>query len=289
MAINQHMDQPLSLIGFGEAGCSFAKAAGWRELAQTYDIKLNGANRGTMLTKMQDAGVSPRNDTEDALHRTSVVLSLVTASASFDVSTSAQEFLSSGTLYFDLNSVAPGTKQKSAAQIEAVGGRYVDVAIMSPVNPVLMDVPLLVSGPHENVAIAKLNEIGFSNVRAVGQDVGRASTIKMLRSVMYKGVEALTAECLLACKKAGVTDDVLSSFGNDWSEQADYRLDRMLVHGLRRSSEMVEAVKTLEALDVEPLLTRGTVERQMLLGEMKLDPVPNGLEAKLEAMYDHDN
>jgi len=46
---------------------------------------------------------------------------------------------------------------------------------------------------------------------------------------MYKGVEALTAECLLACEKAGVTDEVLSSLGNDWATGADYRLDRMLV------------------------------------------------------------
>jgi hypothetical protein len=123
-------------------------------------------------------------------------------------------------------------------------------------------------------------------VRIVGTQVGRASTIKMLRSVMYKGMEALTAECLMACEKAGVTDEVLGSFGNangsrDWASGADYRLDRMMVHGLRRSAEMEEVVKTLEALGVEPLMTRGTVDRQRAIGELGLSPVPEGLSAKL--------
>ncbi|MGB5485036.1 DUF1932 domain-containing protein, partial [Parasphingorhabdus sp.] len=100
----------------------------------------------------------------------------------------------------------------------------------------------------------------------------------------YKGVEALTAECLIACEKAGVIDEVLGSFNNDWSAQADYRLDRMLVHGTRRSAEMAEAVKTLEMLGVEPDLTRATVARQAALGELGLNPPPDGLNAKLKAL-----
>ncbi|WP_327194295.1 NAD(P)-dependent oxidoreductase [Novosphingobium album (ex Hu et al. 2023)] len=183
-----------------------------------------------------------------------------------------------------MNSVAPGTKRAAAEVIDAAGGRYVDVAVMAPVRPKCMDVPLLISGPHAEAGREALAGLGFTASRAVGDEVGRASTIKMLRSVMYKGVEALTAECLIACERAGVTEEVLSSFGNDWATGADYRFDRMLVHGLRRAAELREAGKTLEGLGLPPAMSSGTADWQQRLGSLEISPVPEGLPAKLTAI-----
>jgi hypothetical protein len=133
-----------------------------------------------------------------------------------------------------------------------------------------------------------LGELGFANLRVVGDGVGRASSIKMIRSVMVKGMEALTAECVLAAEAAGVLDEVLASLDaserpRPWGERADYNLDRMLVHGIRRAAEMEEVVKTLEALGTGALLTRGTVARQQALGRLGLAP-PEGLSAKIDAI-----
>jgi hypothetical protein len=61
----------------------------------------------------------------------------------------------------------------------------------------------------------------------------------------------------------------------------------MMVHGLRRAAEMEEAVKTLEGLGVEPLLTRGTVVRQRAIGGLGVSPVPEGLDVKLRALTAH--
>ena len=122
--------------------------------------------------------------------------------------------------------------------------------------------PLLISGPHAGDAAAALAGLGFSNVRIVGDDVGRASAIKMIRSVMVKGVEALTAEMMLAARKAGVEDEVLGSLGDGWPDKAAYNLERMATHGSRRAAEMEESAKTLEALGIEPLMTRGIIIRQ---------------------------
>jgi 3-hydroxyisobutyrate dehydrogenase-like beta-hydroxyacid dehydrogenase len=251
-----------TLIGFGEAGQAFAVGGDWR----AFDI-VPEKSRSASLT--------------EALNGASAVLSVVTADQALTVAKQAAALIAPGTYFFDMNSVAPDTKRAAAAVIEACGGRYVDVAVMSPVNPARLATPLLVSGPYGEGGAAQLKQLGFTNVRVVGTHVGRASTIKMLRSVMYKGMEALTAECLMACERAGVIDEVLGSFGNDWASGADYRLDRMMVHGLRRSAEMEEVVKTLEALGVDPLMTRGTVDRQRAIGELGLSPVPEGLSAKL--------
>jgi len=277
--------EKFALIGFGEAGSTFARAGGWKSRATVYDVKADDpADRAVMLAAYADAGVIGAGDLAGALSGAELVFSLVTADQALVVAQAAAAHLEPGAIYCDMNSVAPQTKQAAARAIEAAGGHYVDVAVMAPVNPGRMAVPLLLSGPRAPDALAMLTALGFTNARVVGDVVGRASTIKMLRSVMYKGVEALTAECLLACEKAGVTDEVLGSFGNDWSTGADYRLDRMMVHGLRRSVEMAEVVKTLEALGVEPLMTRGTVTRQREIGSRAIGPVPPTLNDKLERL-----
>ncbi len=152
---------------------------------------------------------------------------------------------------------------------------------MSPVHPARLNVPLLLSGPDAEEGAAILSALGFAEVRTLPGDVGRASSVKMIRSVMIKGIEALTAEMLLAGVAAGVTDEVLASLGSEWLARADYNLDRMLVHGRRRADEMREVAKTLEALGIDPLMTRGTIERQAQLGAIARG-APEGLSAKLE-------
>ena len=113
----------------------------------------------------------------------------------------------------------------------------------------------------------QLAELGFTNLRIVGAEVGRASAIKMIRSVMVKGIEALTDEMMAAAAAAGVADEVLASLdaseaARPWVQRAAYNLERMATHGARRAAEMEESAKTLQSLGVEPLLTRATVQRQ---------------------------
>jgi 3-hydroxyisobutyrate dehydrogenase-like beta-hydroxyacid dehydrogenase len=257
----------VAVIGFGEAGQAFAADKPWR----AYDID---------PAKTRTASLS------EVLEGAATVLCLVTADQALVAAQEAARHMAAGALFCDMNSVSPDTKKEAANLIEASGARYVDVAVMSPVHPERRATPLLLSGPHADAGLETLLALGFSNARVVGPDVGRASTIKMLRSVMYKGMEALTAECFLACEKAGVTDEVLSSFGTDWAASGDYRLDRMLVHGLRRAAEMDESAKTLLALGISPALTKATANWQQALGDLQISPMPEGLKAKLAAILE---
>ena len=88
----------------------------------------------------------------------------------------------------------------------------------------------------------------------------------MIRSVMVKGIEALTAEMMLAANAAGVADEVLASLGAGWQQRAEYNLERMVAHGARRAAKMEQAANTLEALGAEPVMTRGTIFRQAEMG-----------------------
>ncbi len=279
------MAMRIAFIGFGEAAQAFARAPDWHGEATAFDILFEDPSRAD--AKRADcarAGVAAA-DLADALAGSDTVLSLVTADQATIAATAAAAVLSPGTLYLDMNSIAPGSKRDAAKTIETAGGRYVDVAVMAPVHPAQLAVPLLVSGTDAKDAVAALHSIGFTAVRTVARGVGTASAIKMLRSVMIKGIEALTAECMIAAARADLVDEVLAALGEEWRASADYNLDRMLVHGTRRAAELDEVAVTLEALGVTPSLTRAAAGRQRDLGGLGLGSVA-GLEAKLAAITD---
>ncbi len=262
------METNVALVGFGEAAAAFAEGAGWQ--ARAFDIKTDATE--TRLAKLADYqryGVHGTAQIGEALDGAHIILSLVTADQALAAAEQAATHLSNGTLYLDMNSVAPGSKQQAAAAIHAAGARYVDVAVMAPVYPQKRAVPLLVSGADAAVARAALVALGFTNVRALPGDVGRASSVKMIRSVMIKGVEALTAEMMQGAAAAGVAAEVLASLGPDWDKKAAYNLERMATHGARRAAEMEEAAKTLVTLGIDPVMTRGTILRQREMARME--------------------
>lgn len=255
------MAQDVSLFGFGEAGSTFAAAGRWAGHARAYDIASD------RVEPMLEAGVVACAEPAQALDGATLVLSLVTADAALAAAQHAAPLLSPGAIWCDMNSVAPETKREAARAIEMWGGRYVDVAVLAPVDPAGLAVPLLLSGAAADKAAEALAGLGFASIRAVGGEVGRASAIKMIRSVMVKGIEALTAEMMLAAARAGVVDEVLGSLDasettKPWAERAAYNLERMTAHGRRRAAEMEEVAKTLTALRVRPVMTEGTVQRQ---------------------------
>lgn len=278
------MTQALTLIGFGEAGRTFAEAAGWETDARAFDVKTDDpALRAAKRADYEAAGVRGCASAAEAVTDGALVLSLVTADQAMAAARGAAAAIAPGALFCDMNSVAPDTKRAAAEAIAAAGGRYVDVAILAPVSPQRLAVPLFVSGPHADAGAAALTAAGFADVTVAGSRIGDASAVKMIRSVIVKGMEALAAECLIAAGRAGVTEAVLASLGEDWAARADYQLERMLTHGLRRAAEMQEVAATLGGLGVEPLMTAGTIARQHALGALGLRPVPEGLAAKLAA------
>ncbi|PCD04624.1 6-phosphogluconate dehydrogenase [Sphingomonas spermidinifaciens] len=281
------MVERIATIGFGEAAGAFAGA--WAVAASAYDLKLDDpATREGMVARFASHGVAAAADVRTAIDGADLILSLVTAGSAMDAARAAAVAIAPGQLFCDMNSVAPDTKRAAQAAIERAGGRYVDVAVLAPVFPKRLAVPLLLSGAHAADAAAAVREAGFTDVSVLDGPVGAASSVKMIRSVMVKGIEALTAECVLAAASAGVLDEVLASLDaspppRGWAAIADYNLDRMMLHGRRRAEEMREVVKTLDALGTGSVMTRGTVERQDALARPGA-PVPEGLPTKLDTL-----
>jgi 3-hydroxyisobutyrate dehydrogenase-like beta-hydroxyacid dehydrogenase len=205
-----------------------------------------------------------------------MVFCLVTADQAVAAARAAAPYLTPGAWWLDGNSCSPGAKRQAAAVIEAAGGRYVDLAIMAPIHPRLHKTPMLVSGPHASAAVQALGALGMEPSIAGGR-VGDASSIKMLRSVIVKGLEALTAESFLAARKAGVDQAVIASLqasdpGIDWLARGAYNLERMLVHGARRAAEMEEVAVTLRELGLPDRMALATMEWQAQLAALAVEP-----------------
>ncbi|MEC7289135.1 MAG: DUF1932 domain-containing protein [Pseudomonadota bacterium] len=279
------MQTRICFLGFGEAAQRFSGASTWRANTRAYDIKTDFAeSRQEKLNDFEHARVQGCSSLPDAVADQDAILSLVTADQSGIACEKASKHISAGAFYFDMNSVAPQQKQQSCRQVSARAANYVDVAIMAPVGKSGLDAPLLISGPQADRGRNILNDIGFSNLTIVGEEVGQAASIKMIRSIMIKGIEALTAETLMAAHQQGVTDHVLDSLGGDWATRADYNLERMITHGQRRAAEMEEVCLTLEALKISPIMSKGTETLQRELSRLAINPGRSTLAQKLEAL-----
>lgn len=269
----------ISTIGFGEAARAFV--SGWASAGvigspiASYDIKIDDArSKDALMSAAHALGVESAPTLSIALAGRNAIFCLVTADRAHEAAGNAARAIERDTMFFDCNSCAPLTKARSADLIEAAGGRYVDVAVMSPVHPKLHRTPLLISGRHVDSAQQVLSALGM-NSHVAGEEVGQASSIKMLRSVMIKGLEALTAECVLAARRAGVEPAVLASLQAsdprfNWGERCAYNLERMMVHGERRAAEMEEVAATLRDLGLPNRMTLAAVNWHRQIAALEL-------------------
>lgn len=272
----------IAFIGLGEAGSALISGWGAARAGEisAYDIKLDMPETAAQISeKCAALGIACAADISSAINDADIVFSTVTADQAVVAAQAGAVHLSKDAFWCDLNSCAPSSKREAAQIIESVGGRYVDVAVMSPVHPKLNMVPLLISGPHAQAVAPVLQNLPMT-LRIIEGPVGAASSIKMIRSIMVKGLEALTAECVLAAVEAGVEDEVLSSLvkshpGTDWNAQAAYNFERSLVHGARRAAEMVEVAKTLNDLGLPNDMANATVQWQRRIAKTGVDAPQN--------------
>jgi 3-hydroxyisobutyrate dehydrogenase-like beta-hydroxyacid dehydrogenase len=261
----------ISFIGFGEAGQAIASGlrdAGIERIA-AWDILFPDPAGAPLKTAGELIGVRMASSAGDAVRETDMVISAVTAASSVDAARSVAPHLTGNPYYLDINSVSPGRKQETA-KLLGERARYVDVAVIAAIHPARHRTPLLISGPYAEKISPLLCELDMQ-LAVVGPEIGSAAAVKMIRSVMIKGIEALTLECFLAASRAGVLGEVTASLKNnyptlDWATIADYNLERMASHGERRAAEMEESAATLRELGLDPLMVDSTVKRQREMG-----------------------
>jgi 3-hydroxyisobutyrate dehydrogenase len=255
-----------AIIGFGEVGQILAQdlvAAGC-EVTGIWDPKL--ADPGSIPSKAAVAPYRPAAGAPDAVAGAQLILCSVTAEQGLQAAQSVAGGIAPGAFFLDINSVSPGVKRQSAEAVTAAGGRYVEAAVMTAVPPHRIKSPMLLGGPHAADFLDLATPLGF-NAKVYSEEIGKASAVKMCRSVMIKGMEALITESLLSARRLGVEADVLASLGEtlpvpDWEVFARYMITRSLQHGKRRAEEMREVARTVAEAHVQPLMSASIAQRQ---------------------------
>src|SRR5947209_9854459 len=272
--INTSNKPRLCFIGFGEAGQAIASGlceAGVEQIA-AWDILFPKKDGARLREAGEAIGARLASSAADAVANSDIIVSAVTAGSSLDAARSVAPYLSGNPYFLDVNSVSPGRK-KDAAQILSGTARYVDVAILAPIHPKRHQAPLLIAGPHAQTVMPLLiDELDMRGAIA-SDEIGAAAALKMIRGVMIKGIEALTAECFVAAQRAGIASEVAASLKNnyptvDWEKVIDYNLERMASHGIRRAEEMEQVAATLREFGVAPLMTEAIGARQREMGKL---------------------
>jgi 3-hydroxyisobutyrate dehydrogenase-like beta-hydroxyacid dehydrogenase len=274
--------QSIGLVGYGEVGKILAAALVRRDVAWvgTWDILLpDPASGPAMRAHAAQARVHAASSLADLLERAEVVISAVTASQAVAVAREAVPAIRPGTWFVDLNSASPGAKREMSALVDGAGGRFVESAVMTSVPPYGIRVPMLLGGARAAGLRDLLAPIGFA-MEVASPEVGVASAIKMCRSVMIKGLEALVTESFTAARAYGVEQRVLASLHEtfptlDWESLGSYLMSRSALHGKRRAEEMREVAVTVREAGLEPWMASATAERQDWMGRQK---APLGLD-----------
>ena len=277
----------LGFIGFGEAGPAIALGLhddGVSDIT-AYDIlQANPETAPAIEARAEAAGVRLAASHADAVRDRDIVISTVTCADAVKAAEQAAEHMGAGQTYLDVNSVSPVTKAKVQAVIEASGATFVEASIMSPIQPNRHKSPMLFAGPAAPALIAQLGPFGL-NAEDLGPEFGRAAATKMFRSIVFKGMEAILAECVLAAGRYGVAERVLDSVGKnypqiDWNELASYFMGRSVMHGVRRAHEMEEVAETLKAMDMDPFMAEAASKRISGIGTSGLKQHFAGREPK---------
>lgn len=251
-----------AIIGFGEVGGIFARdlVKGGAGAVQAWDVAPAARERAAV------EGATVCGSATEAASGAEVVFVCVTAGSVMEAVRSLAGGLGHAPFVVDVNSVSPAVKAEASRAVAAAGGRYVEAAVMASVPPKGLRSPMLLGGEHAGAFVELMAPWGM-DLTVFSAAVGRASSVKMCRSVMIKGLEALTTECMLAARHYGVEAEVLASLGDtlphgDWPGLARYVISRALIHGKRRAEEMREVARTVGEAGVEPMLSRAIAERQ---------------------------
>ena len=264
----------VGLVGYGEVGRILAEDLRKQDISVTaYDLKLRSDQTGGALRDHAGAhGVKLVSSHADLAAQSDFIVSAVTASQAVPVAQACAPTVKSGAWYLDFNSASPGAKQRAADLIDGKGGRYVEGAVMTSIPPYRIKVPLLLGGAGANELAPLLVELGFDAKKASDR-LGVASAVKMCRSVMIKGLEAMVIESFTTARAYGVEDAVLASLKEtfpaiDWEKQGAYFFQRVIEHGRRRAEEVREVAETVREIGLTPWSAQGTAERQAWVADL---------------------
>jgi 3-hydroxyisobutyrate dehydrogenase-like beta-hydroxyacid dehydrogenase len=252
------------IVGCGEVGVAYGEGLVALDPAPTLHL-LDPKPSPAGLAFAERSGLDVHEEAGAWLATTEIVLLATPGGLLERVLDPLLPHLSPGSAVADMSTASAEAKSAAGTRCRAVGVDYVDVAITGSVALSKARTPLLYAGP-EIPALQSLF-VQFEAPLTVLQDSqpGDAMRVKLLRSVVMKGLEALVVECLPAAEEYGVLDQLWASLG-DVDRTGFVTLLQAMTrthprHAARREHEVDDAAAQLEAIGYPSGMTRATGQR----------------------------
>jgi len=244
----------LAIFGLGEAGSLLGA-----DLAAA-GAAVSGYDPAAVATP---PGVRRQRDPEAAVKGADAVLGITAAVDAETALNQALGAIPAGAVYADLSTAPASLEARLGALAAGRGLDFADVALMAPVPGRGITTPALASGPGAGRLAVILVPLGMP-VTDIGGDPGLASSRKLLRSVMMKGLAAVVIEAMQGASQARCEEWLWANLVDEITTADKDFLARLVrgtaPHAHRRLHEMEASAELLEELGVDPLMTRSTVE-----------------------------
>ena len=243
----------IGFLGFGEVASTLSRGL----INQGADLAtcVEGRSSRTKDTAGK-SGVTLYKSNKELAENSDILLSAVTPFQAVKVAQEVGNYVNG--IYVDINNVSPKTVKEALSFIE--NGRTVDASIIGSIKKGF-STHIISSGKFAD-EFADLNKYGM-NISIIGDEIGQASAIKMLRSSFTKGISALLFETLYSAYKMGIDDQVLNIIAEteceSFKDSAVSRIISSSLHSKRRCEEMKEVIELISENN-NPKMSKATEE-----------------------------
>jgi len=235
----------MSKIGIlhpGEMGISIAASA----LNSGYEVYWLSEGRSSKTrARAERYNLKETNSLFQLCQTCEVIISICPPHAAEEIAVSVSDSGFRG-LYLDANAISPQRTASIAQMLEAKGTQFVDGGIVGGPAWTPKETWLYLSGEHAN-EIADCFSKGPLETKIIGNEVGKASALKMCYAAYTKGTTALPSAILATADSLNVREELYQQWEMDeqgFSENVKRRVARVTTKAWRFEGEMKEIAAT---------------------------------------------
>lgn len=219
------------------------------------------------------AGFKTVSSLEELAEQADLILSILVPEAAVALAHAVAKALTKTgcrPVFADCNAISPATSRQIESIISEAGGRYLDASIIGSPPGQGQPPRFYVSGSQME-AMAQLDGRGIA-VKRIGNEVGRASAIKMCYAGLTKGTLALHAAVLTSAEALGLSAELRSELAYSQGQKlkAMEQVRRVPAKAFRWIAEMEEIARTFGSAGVTPDIHSGAAEVFRMVAESDL-------------------
>ena len=255
----------LGLLGFGEAAGRLAKDFSQAGFTNILGYSRSGAKAqpGDLVhQRAQAAGVTLVKTVGTLAKKSDIIIAMTPGKSALPALKKIRKYLRPDHLYVDASSNSAHNMEQAAALV-GNAAKFVDASIMGPVDLMGIKVPFVASGPHAAAFLDLMVPHGMV-INVVGTNPGDASAMKLIRSVLMKGLAMLLLETMEAARRRNILDAVIEDSSVTFNEIPFQKIIKRYVGGTavhceRRIHEMKECLELLHGMGSTDRATKATI------------------------------